>query len=389
MSVIDKERAAMCALNRLMGYDPVAAHRLLGALDTASAIFELDRRSRQDLLGPYSKHTDALTRETVEQAWEELEGLFRQGYRFVCCTDPDYPALLKECEDAPVGLYVRSESPLTEVFGKRPAVAVVGTRDLSLYGKEWCRRIVEAMARSTRPPLIVSGFALGTDIVAHATALQCGLPTVAVLPTGIDDIYPQRHRGWAERMDATPGCALVTDYPPGTPPVAVNFLRRNRIIAGLSSATVLIESRKKGGGLITADFAFGYARDVYALPGRVDDLRSQGCNILIKRKIAEAIISPEALVADLGLGASSRRTVSRLLDEIGRLYGETAAPEELAFLKAVADCIRKNRGITPEEIALRLGSNPAETSAAAAMLEADGIIETDLLQGCCIRMKVG
>ena len=120
MSVIDKERAAMCALNRLMGYDPIAAHRLLGALDTASAIFELDRRSRQEVLGPYSKHTDALTREAVEQAWEELEGLFRQGYRFVCCTDPDYPALLKECEDAPVGLYVRSGSPLTEVFGKRP-----------------------------------------------------------------------------------------------------------------------------------------------------------------------------------------------------------------------------------------------------------------------------
>ena len=388
MSAIDKERAAMCALNRLLGYEPVTAHRLLDVLGSASAAFELDRCSVTEVLGPYSKHADGLTREAVDRAWEELAGLYRQGYRFICYTDPDYPALLKECEDAPVGLYVRSGFPFREVFGKRPALAIVGTRDLSLYGKEWCVRIVEAMARSARPPLIVSGFALGTDIVAHATALECGLPTVAVLPTGIDDIYPQRHRRWAERMDSTPGCALVTDYPPGTPPIAINFLRRNRIIAGLSSATVLIESRKKGGGLITADFAFGYARDVYALPGRVDDLRSQGCNLLIKRRIAEAIVSPEALVSDLGLGVRTRRNASRLQDEIEQVYGGTAAPEELAFLTAVAECIRKNRGITPEEIALRLGSNPAEAAAATAMLEADGIIETDLMQGCSIRLKV-
>ena len=389
MSMIDKEQAAMCALNRLLGYNPVTAHRLVSVLGSAAAVFELDPRSVPDALGAYSKQVDGLSREALDKAWEELEGLDRQGYRFICCTDPDYPALLKECEDAPVGLYVRSGSTPDEVFGERPAVAIVGTRDLSLYGKEWCRRIVEAMARSARPPLIVSGFALGTDIVAQATALECGLPTVAVLPTGIDDIYPQRHRTWAERMDATPGCALVTDYPPGTAPVAVNFLRRNRIIAGLSSATVLIESRKKGGGLITADFAFGYARDVYALPGRVDDPRSQGCNLLIKRRIAEAIVSPETLVSDLGLGAASRRNASRLQDEIERLYGGTAASEELAFLSAVAECIRKNRGITPEEIALRLGSQPSETSAATAMLEAEGIIETDLMQGCCIRTKVG
>ena len=125
--------------------------------------------------------------------------------------------------------------------------------------------------------MIVSGLALGVDITAHAAALEGGLPTVGVSPVGIDDVYPRRHVPFVERMCATPGCALVTDYPPGTFPAAFSFIRRNRIIAGLAGSTVLIESRIKGGGMITARLAAGYGRDVFAVPGRIDDIRSQGC----------------------------------------------------------------------------------------------------------------
>ena len=385
----DRERAALCALNRIFGYEPAVIHRLLDGLGSACALFDLDRDARADLLGPFSKHLNEVNERAVEQSAAELSALARRGCRFLCVTDEGYPALLKECEDAPAGLYIRSSSDDRTLFGCRPAVAVVGTRDLSPYGRDQCRRIVEAMARSRRPPTVVSGFALGTDIVAHVTALECGLPTIAVLPTGIDEVYPRRHWKWAERLAGTEGCALVTDYPPGTEAMPINFLRRNRIIAGLAGATVLIESRRKGGGLITADFAFNYDRDVYALPGRLGDARSEGCNLLIRKRTAEAIVDPEALVDDLGLGARSRRSAAVVRDEIRSLYEGSMSPVEIDFLIAVAGCIKKNRGITAEEIAARMGCDIGKVTSATGLLEADGILESDLLQGYGIKTKFG
>ena len=381
----ERERAALCALNRIFGYEPNITHRLLDTLGTASALFDLDRRGREDLMGPFCKHLNEINERELERSAQELEQLSKRGCRFLGITDDAYPALLKECEDAPAGLYIRSGSDDDALFGKRPSIAVVGTRDLSLYGRDACRAIVEAMARTLRPPTVVSGFALGTDIVAHAAACACGLPTIAVLPTGIDDIYPRRHWKWAEQLAATEGCALVTDYPPGTGAIAVNFLRRNRIIAGLSSATILIESKIKGGGLITADFALNYNRDVFALPGRLDDLRSQGCNYLIRNRMADAIADLDALMDDLGLGLPDRRTKAALRDEIRALYESAMNPAELDFLVAVAERIKKSRGITPEEIAALMGCEVSRVTTATGLLEADGIIETDLLHGCGIK----
>ena len=189
-------------------------------------------------------------------------------------------------------------------------VAVVGTRDISPYGREWCERIVHALARTSPKPLIVSGLAIGTDICAHKAALEASLPTIAVMATGTDTIYPYRHRQIAEKMSGTQGCALVTDYPPGTAPLPVNFLRRNRIIAGLSHATILVESKIKGGGMMTCRLAFSYDRDVYALPGRADDLRSQGCNHLIRARMAEPLTSEEDIIDSLGLLTTGRKSPS-------------------------------------------------------------------------------
>ena len=388
MKDIERERAALCALNRIFGYEPNLTHRILDTLGTASALFALDRRGREDLMGPFCKHLDEISEREVERSAQELERLAQHGCRFLGITDPDYPALLRECEDAPAGLYIRSESAPGTIFSGKPAIAVVGTRDLSLYGREACRRIVDAMARTRRAPTVVSGFALGTDIVAHATALDCGLPTIAVLPTGIDDVYPRRHWKWAERLAATEGCALVTDYPPGTGAIAVNFLRRNRIIAGLASATILIESKRKGGGLITADFALGYNRDVHALPGRLDDLRSEGCNCLIRSGMASAIADIDLLMDDLGLGTPALRSTALVRDEVRSRYEGTMNPSEVDFLVAVAECIKKRRGITPEEIAVRMSCAVGRVATATGLLEADGLIETDLLGGCGIRTKI-
>ena len=254
------------------------------------------------------------------------------GFRFIGFGDGDYPALLAECEDPPLGLYYNASSTPTEVFEMRPCISVVGTRDLSPYGRDWCRKLVLAMGEASVPPCIVSGLAFGADGIAHRTALECGLTTVGVMATGIEKVYPWQHAELAGQMVRTPGCAVVTDYPSGSSPVALNFVRRNRIIAGLSRATVVVESRTKGGSLITAKYACDYNRDVFALPGRADDVRSAGCNSLIRQRMADIVTDPEDLVERLGLGKTARRRKAGLEALLGRKYGPDSPLVKLGLL---------------------------------------------------------
>lgn len=383
-----EERVCICALNRIMGFEPKTAHRLIGVTGSASAAFSLTAGEKLEILGPYSKISSLLNDKEIRYSEEELARLRDAGCDFITITDRGYPELLKECEDAPLGLYFRSCSTPEEVFDVRPQVAVVGTRDISLYGKEWCRKIVGSMALAAAGPLIVSGFAYGTDIIAHLSALESGLPTVAVLPTGIDDIYPTRHQKYAEALCSTPGCALVSDYPPGTEPKAINFIRRNRIIAGMCSGTILVESKSRGGGMITARLAVSYDRDLLVLPGRADDLRSQGCNILLREKVAEPITDTVHFLDVLGLGRSSRRKKENIENEIIALYGQLLSEEELHDMLAILSLIRKQRGITLDDISSTLGLPFGAVSRLTGMLESDGIICTDLLQRCAINLKI-
>ena len=385
----DSPLVSAIALNAIFGNVPKFSHHLIDALGSAGAVFDLTPQERLEIFGPHNPHAAQIGPAALDAAQAEYERLSALGVQFLDIFAEGYPEALRECPDAPLLLYVRSATPAAELFGRRPAVAVVGTRDQSPYGRECCRRIVSALAQAPARPLVVSGLALGVDITAHAAALEGGLPTVGVSPVGVEEVYPRRHLAFVERMCSVPGCALVTDYPPGTVPTAFNFLRRNRIIAGLSAATVLIESKRKGGGLITADFAFNYNRDVYALPGRVDDPRSEGCNILIRKRVADAITDPETLMEDLGLGLPVRRAAAFIRDEIRSLYEGTMSPGEVDFLIAVAECIKKDRGITPDRIAARMGCDYSRVATATGLLEADGIIETDLLQGCGIKTKIG
>lgn len=383
-----EERVCICALNRILGFEPKTAHRLIGVTGSASAAFSLNAGEKLEILGPYSKISSLLNDREIRYSEEELARLRDAGCDFITMADRGYPELLKECEDAPLGLYFRSCSTPEEVFDVRPQVAVVGTRDISLYGKEWCRKIVGSMALAAVRPLIVSGFAYGTDIIAHLSALESGLPTVAVLPTGIDDVYPTRHKKYAEALCSTPGCALVSDYPPGTEPKAINFIRRNRIIAGMCSGTILVESKSRGGGMITARLAVSYDRDLLVLPGRADDLRSQGCNILLREKVAEPITDTIHFLDVLGLGRSSRRKKENIENEIIALYGQLLSEEELKDLLAILSLIRKQRGITLDDLSSTLGLPFGAVSRLTGMLESDGIICTDLLQRCAINLKI-
>lgn len=379
-----EEKAYLCALNRIFGFEPKIAHAMLAHFGSAAEVFNMNANERDLLLGPYSKYRRSLTLLEVEKTAVELDRLSRSGTIFIGCTENGYPKILLECEDAPVGLYVRSRTPPEKLFSPRKEIGIVGTRDLSPYGREWCTNIVKTLSETEARPRIISGLALGTDICAHKSALDYGLETIAVMATGPDSIYPTRHREFALRLCEAPGCALITDYPPGTAPLAIHFLRRNRIIAGLSEALLLIESKIKGGGMMTSRLAFSYSRDVFALPGRVDDIRSQGCNFLIKSKIAEPIISPEDLAENLGLGSVRRRAEEGWKEGLIREYGNRMTTDRISQMTAILLAIRKERGIQLEELCSRCGLDYSQVAMLAGILETDGFISIDLMQRCTI-----
>lgn len=373
------EKVCLCALNRVSGNSPLAGRELLEHYGSASAAVHAPHEEWEAIMGVPCEH---ISQQVLDESAAELEKLAAEGKRFIGMDDDDYPTLLRECPDCPLGLYVQSGGPLPGIFEMRPCVAVVGTRDISPYGRDWCRRIVRSLADADIPPVIVSGLAFGADAIAHMCALEYGTGTVGVMATGLDKIYPWRHVPLAGQIVDSPCGALVTDYPYGTSPVALNFIRRNRIIAGLSRATIVIESKSKGGSLLTAKYAADYDREVYALPGRADDLRSQGCNSLIATKMAELILDGEDLAERLGLMSSARGRMPlrqrKMLfkDKLVRRYGETSP------LVPIGLAVLDNRGASLEEISRACSRSFTDTLQGIAVLQADGLVILDLLQRC-------
>lgn len=381
MENITARKIAECALNRIFGFEPRIGHSLVEYAGSPEEVFRLDRDTIRDAMGPYWKFISQICPAALESAERELERLARDEIVFIGSEEEGYPELLRECEDRPIGLYLKSEDSAGNIFGRRPAIAIVGTRDMTPYGEEWCRDFVECLARTTSRPVIISGLAFGVDITAHRAALDHGLPTVAVMATGIDKVYPRNHIHTADRMVSTDGCALLTDYPPGTSPLPIHFMRRNRIIAGLADQVVLVESRVKGGGMMTARLAHSYNRDVFALPGRIDDARSQGCNMLIREKVAEPAGEAGDLVRMMGLGDGSstkrRGPESILAERYPEAIGKTM--EEMV---SIVRAIIRNRGIDIEGIRNVTGLPYSTVAGVTELLCADGIIGMDLLGRC-------
>src|SRR5690606_12048818 len=217
------------------------------------------------------------------RAEQEIRKCERNNVTLVFFTDANYPRRLRSIDDAPTLLYLKGNMDLDAA----KTVGIVGTRRSTNYG----RHCIEELVNGLKPlkPLIVSGLAYGIDILAHRQALDCGLPTVGILGSGVDVIYPSVHREVAMRMEAEGG--LVSELPLGTKPDAHNFPARNRIIAGLSDALVVVEAGETGGALITADIANSYNTDVFALPGNIGQSYSYGCNQLIETNTASFIAS--------------------------------------------------------------------------------------------------
>lgn len=224
------------------------------------------------------------------RAERETDFIANHGLDTYFYQDDAYPYRLRECPDAPLLLYGKGNMQLNA----NHILAIVGTRMPTDRGKEHCRRLILDMARAMDDLTIISGLAYGIDITAHRAAIEAGIPTVIIPGHGLDRIYPAVHRNTA--IQALEHGGILTEYMSGTNPDKQNFVARNRIIAGMSDATLVVESKTKGGSLITAEMANSYSRDVFAIPGRADDEQSKGCNQLIKKDKAALVETAEDII---------------------------------------------------------------------------------------------
>jgi len=251
------------------------------------------------------------SKDVLSRAELELEFATKHDVSVISFLEKEYPARLKHCTDSPVILYKKGNGSVNP----SRSVAVVGTRNATREGKETTEKLVEALAKSG--VTIVSGLAYGIDITAHKASLKFNTPTIGCLAHGLDRIYPQVHSSTAEKMLETG--ALITDFPIGTNPDRENFPKRNRIVAGMADATIVVEAAAKGGALITAELANGYNRDVFAIPGRVSDQYSEGCNNLIKYLKASLITTGTDVLRSMNWDSTElakRQTQTKLLVDL-------------------------------------------------------------------------
>jgi DNA processing protein len=294
------KRIYLIALSLLKGVGCILSRHLLQYFGEAEAVFSEKKYLLEKVPG-IGERTIAWILETrteaLHRAEQELAFVEKNKIRLYSLSEDDYPMRLRDCPDAPVVFYFKGNADLNA----QRILSIVGTRNATDYGRGLTVALLKSLAETFPDVLIVSGLAYGIDICAHRNALKNGLPTVGVLAHGLDRIYPSVHRNVAVEMLENGG--LLSDFVSETVPVRENFLQRNRLIAGLADATVVVESAEKGGALVTADIAFSYGREVYAFPGRTADKYSGGCNRLIQVNKAGLITSAHDLATALGWDA--------------------------------------------------------------------------------------
>lgn len=282
----------LLALLQVEGVGDIMAKKLLNAFGSAAAVFEAKPNQLRTVDGIGDVLVRKLKDKSIfEKATAEIQFIEHEGVRVLYFTDEAYPERLKHCIDGPVLLFGNGNFD----FRNRKLISIVGTRQITAYGTEFCKKLLEDL--SFYNPIIVSGLAYGVDIVAHQTAMELQLQTVGVLAHGLNQIYPKSHKKFVAKMEQNGG--FLTEFWSSSSPEKENFVKRNRIVAGMSEATIVIESAEKGGSLITANLANYYNRDVFAVPGRTTDKYSQGCNELIKTQRAQLITSAADLIYSL------------------------------------------------------------------------------------------
>jgi DNA processing protein len=279
----------LMALLRVEGVGDIMAKKLLTHFGSAEAVLNAKTAQLVAIDGVGSVLLKKLKDKSVfEKATQELQFIQKNNIEVLYFQDEKYPDRLKHCIDGPVLLFGSGNINLKN----RKIISIVGTRQITSYGTEFCRKLIEDLAPLN--PIIVSGFAYGVDIVAHQLAMDHDLQTIGVVAHGLNQIYPKPHKKYVAKMEQNGG--FMTEFWSTSNPDKENFVRRNRIVAGMTEATIVIESADRGGSLITANMANDYNRDVFAVPGRVTDKYSQGCNNLIKTQKANVLTSAADLI---------------------------------------------------------------------------------------------
>lgn len=272
------------ALTLLKGIGPIKARQLASTFDDLQELFKDSFIKLSKKTGMPISFLKQMERERALSMAKEYQNYFqRSGIQPIYILEEDYPRRLKQCHDAPLLLYGKGKLELNN----SKVVAIVGTRNATEYGKEVCEELVDGM--TDKDIVIVSGMAYGIDICVHQLCVKNNISTIGVLGHGLDRLYPSAHKHTATRMLSNGG--LLSEFLPGTKPDRENFPMRNRIVAGMTDATIVVESKNTGGSLITAQLANDYNRDVFAVPGNIGQIYSRGCNELIKAQKAHLITS--------------------------------------------------------------------------------------------------
>lgn len=327
----DKEQETIntMALSRLNYFSLAGLLDLYKKLGTATAVIEHRNNIRDVLPDATPKLVDALRNidEPLRRAEAEYSFDISKGIVPLPMSDENYPQRLADCPDAPLVLFYKGNADLNQ----QRVISIVGTRRSTTYGQDLIRRFLRELRELCPQVLVVSGLAYGVDICAHRESLANRYPTVGVLAHGLDTIYPHSHRSTAVEMVKNGG--LLTEFYTGTRADKVNFVRRNRIVAGIADATILVESAVHGGGLITTRIAQDYSRDVFAFPGAVGAQYSEGCNYLIRNHVAQLITCAADFVQSMGWESDSMQAEARRQGIERQMFPELSEEESAVVTK--------------------------------------------------------
>lgn len=345
------------ALTLIPNIGAVHAKTLLEHFDDAENIFKasLKKLSSVENIGEV-KARCIKSFEDFSQAEEEIEFIEKYKIQPLFITDKNYPQRLLNCYDPPTLLYYRGCADLNA----SKIISIIGTRNHTDYGKQVTEKLVADLAEQN--VLIVSGLAFGIDAIAHKAALQNNLPTIGVLAHGLDTIYPQQHKSLAKAMLQSGG--LLTELRSKTKPDKHNFPKRNRIVAGMADATIVVETAIKGGSMITAHLANNYNKDVFAFPGKTTDSKSAGCNYLIKQNCAALLTDAEQLIESLGW--QQKKLKPKLQRE---LFIDLSADE-----KIIVDILKEKDSVHIDELTFKSELSTSAIAAAMLNLELQNVI---------------
>lgn len=354
-------------LTRLNYFSLAGMLELYRKVGSATLIMEHKNNLRDILPDASDKLVNAIQNsdEARKRAEVELEYDLRYGIEPLTMNDERYPSRLKECDDAPLMLFYKGNANLNQ----QRVINIVGTRHCTPYGEDLIRRFITDLKQLCPQVLIVSGLAYGVDINAHRQALDKGYETVGVLAHGLDDLYPNRQKETALRMIEQGG--LLTEFLTQTNADKINFVRRNRIVAGMSDACILIESMAHGGGLITCQISQSYNRDVFAFPGRIGDAYSEGCNNLIRDNGATLLTSAADFVKDMGWQDDAKLMRAKQ-QGIERSLFPDLSPEE----QSIVDVLSRNNDLQINMISVQSGIDISRLTVLLFQLEMKGLIRT-------------